>query len=122
MPFLVVVMLVHPAELNTAAVLSGRVPPKIYKQRYRARKGHLALRAPPSPTPKLRQSALPILLSLIRAKPLPGSAPQALGHAAARSPSIARWQIRRASSLGLILLLPLLLSVIHASSKAVSRI
>src|SRR6266550_3619876 len=39
-----------------------------------------------------------------------------------RSPSIARWQIRRASSLGLILLLPLLLSVIHASSKAVSRI
>src|SRR5260370_12921079 len=36
-----------------------------------------------------------------------------------RSPSIARWQIRRASSLGLILPLPLVLRVIHASSKAV---
>src|SRR5262245_46708373 len=39
-----------------------------------------------------------------------------------RSPSIARWQIRRASSSGLMVALPLLLRVIHASSKAVSRI
>src|SRR5438445_13310959 len=35
-----------------------------------------------------------------------------------RSPSIARWQMRRASSSGLMLPLPLVLRVIHASSKA----
>src|SRR5215813_3585403 len=42
--------------------------------------------------------------------------------AGSRSPSIARWHIRRASSSGLMVALPLLLRVIHASSKAVSRI
>src|SRR4029450_13270706 len=39
-----------------------------------------------------------------------------------RSPSIARWQIRRASSAGLILPLPFVLRVIHALSKGGSRI
>src|SRR5207248_9376933 len=58
-------------------------PPHRNNARGRA-KGTWPSARPLSPTPKLRQSALLILLSLIRATSLPGSAPQALGHAAAR--------------------------------------
>src|SRR5262249_10391200 len=71
----------------------------------------------PLPPPKPRQSVLLILLSLIRATSLPGSAPQALGHAVAPDhallPSRDGRFVARGSA-GLILPLPFVLRVIHA--------